>query len=46
MQGDHRVYRGGCWHDVAGAVRAAFRYAGSPGLRYLDLGLRLARGQE
>lgn len=39
-----RVIRGGSWSDSARLVRAAFRYANSPGARDEILGFRLCRG--
>ncbi len=44
--GSYRGYRGGSWSSYARVVRAAGRDAGTPGYRFLDLGFRLARGQE
>jgi formylglycine-generating enzyme required for sulfatase activity len=38
-----RVYRGGCWFNVAGYCRAAFRDWYSPVDRVYFLGFRLAR---
>ncbi len=43
--GLRRVFRGGGWFGVARFVRAAFRVAGGPGLRFHVRGFRLARGQ-
>jgi formylglycine-generating enzyme required for sulfatase activity len=43
--GSNRVCRGGAWNGRAGLVHAAYRTAYVPGLRYDDLGFRLARGQ-
>ncbi|MFV8753993.1 formylglycine-generating enzyme family protein [Nannocystaceae bacterium ST9] len=44
--GPKRVFRGGGWRVVARFVRAAYRNARDPDVRYDDLGFRLARGQE
>ena len=41
-----RVVRGGSWHDFAGHCRSAIRDAFEPGIRNVDLGFRLAAGQE
>ncbi|HRV17242.1 MAG TPA: bifunctional serine/threonine-protein kinase/formylglycine-generating enzyme family protein [Myxococcota bacterium] len=41
--GSSRVVRGGSWFNFAGRVRAAYRGNGDPGIRYVNLGLRLAR---
>ena len=41
-----RVVRGGSWDDRALNCRAAYRIWRRPGLRWDDLGLRLAAGQE
>jgi len=41
-QGSLRVIRGGCWGFVAGYCRSAFRGRIDPGIRYVDLGFRLA----
>ena len=38
--GAHRVIRGGCWDDPAQYVRAAYRFAFSPGSRVGHLGFR------
>ncbi|MEM7201469.1 MAG: formylglycine-generating enzyme family protein [Planctomycetota bacterium] len=43
-RGQDRVIRGGSWNDIARFVRAACRFAGSPGYRYHYLGFRCARG--
>ena len=43
--GSFRVVRGGSWSYQAQLVRAACRIWYEPGLRYDDLGFRLARGQ-
>ena len=40
--GSERVIRGGSWFDYARYVRAAYRDACEPGLRYGNLGFRLA----
>ena len=42
-QGSGRVYRGGSWGNYAGNCRSAFRLINSPGGRYSNLGVRLAR---
>ena len=44
--GGSPVVRGGSWFDLAGGVRAAFRFAFDPGDRDSFLGLRLARDQD
>ncbi len=44
--GSDRVFRGGAWGSGARSVRAAYRYANVPSIRSVDLGFRLARGQE
>ncbi len=44
--GGRRVFRGGSWGLAAGYVRAACRDRVVPGVRYDDLGFRLARDQE
>jgi len=42
--GSHRVMRGGSFNDVAGSLRADFRYREDPSVRYgIDIGFRLAR---
>ena len=41
-QATYRVLRGGCWDDVAGYCRAAFRRRGGPGNRNDYLGFRVA----
>jgi len=41
--GGFRVFRGGGWHGSAGYCRSANRYGSTPGGRYQNLGLRLAR---
>jgi len=46
VQGDRRVYRGGCCFNDARPVRAASRNASPPDYRSLVLGFRLARGQD
>ena len=38
-----RVFRGGNWHYVPGAVRSALRIEGEPAVRDFDLGFRVAR---
>jgi formylglycine-generating enzyme required for sulfatase activity len=38
-----RVGRGGSWHHVQFGARASSRYHADPGVRYNDLGLRVAR---
>ncbi len=43
--GSSRVFRGGSWDSIAWVVRAAARDRFSPGVRYGDVGFRLARGQ-
>ena len=43
-RGTRRILRGGSWHDGAGYVRAASRYAFDSGYRYGYIGFRLARG--
>ncbi len=43
--GGLRVSRGGSWSGSAGLARAADRGTDAPGMRYGNLGLRLARGQ-
>ena len=40
--GSSRVFRGGCWDLNAGYCRSAGRYRGSPDIRSLYLGFRLA----
>ena len=40
--GSFRVYRGGGWDSGAKCARSAFRYWGSPGIRYYSLGFRPA----
>lgn len=42
--GSRRVIRGGSWHGYARYVRAAYRFAFDPGLRFDYLGFRLAGG--
>jgi formylglycine-generating enzyme required for sulfatase activity/tRNA A-37 threonylcarbamoyl transferase component Bud32 len=42
-EGSSRVRRGGCWGYGARHCRAAERYTAGPGVRYYDLGFRLAR---
>ncbi|MCH9688421.1 MAG: formylglycine-generating enzyme family protein [Deltaproteobacteria bacterium] len=44
--GAYRVRRGGSWNNNAGGVRAAYRNANFPDVRYVSLGLRLVRDQE
>ena len=41
--GSSRVFRGGSWNDIARNCRVSFRNYDTPGLRYYDLGLRLAQ---
>ncbi len=41
--GSSRVIRGGCWLDVAGLCRSAYRLRNDPGFRIYYLGFRLAR---
>ena len=41
VSGSNRVYRGGCWYDVARNCRSSCRNYGTPGRRPLNLGLRL-----
>ncbi|MBN2442696.1 MAG: SUMF1/EgtB/PvdO family nonheme iron enzyme [Spirochaetales bacterium] len=43
-KGVARVFRGGCWFDVAGYVRFAYRGYNVPGGRGRGIGFRLARG--
>jgi len=43
--GANRVLRGGSWGNVAGNVRAAFRYQGGPDGHGPDIGFRCARVQ-
>jgi formylglycine-generating enzyme required for sulfatase activity len=38
-----RVFRGGCFDDVASHARVAFRGGGGPSVRLGDLGLRPSR---
>ncbi len=45
-KGPSRVIRGGSWSTLARLVRAAYRGWYHPGVRFDDLGFRLARGQE
>ena len=40
--GGLRVLRGGSWFDPAGIARAAFRFEGPPGDRWLGRGFRFA----
>jgi len=42
-KGDRRVVRGGCWSDVAGLCRCAFRDWLRPSRRGVDFGFRLVR---
>ncbi len=42
--GAERVLRGGSWDLYGRDVRAAYRFAFEPGLRFQDFGFRLARG--
>ena len=44
-RGSRRVVRGGSWDDPARLVRAAYRFASLPGVRYSILGFRLSRGR-
>lgn len=39
----YRVERGGSWRNHAGHGSSAYRYYGTPAIRYGDLGFRLAR---
>ncbi len=39
----YRAIRGGSWYASAGGGRSAKRVPGSPGMRYFDVGLRIAR---
>ncbi len=41
-RGSVRVYRGGCWHSVAGGCRSAFRPGSIPSYRGSYFGLRVA----
>ena len=41
--GSGRVTRGGGWNICAGSCRSSFRYYGTPGYRFFDLGFRLLR---
>ncbi len=41
--GTFRVYRGGSWNYPANFARAAYRNWDRPGVRYVNLGLRLSR---
>ena len=43
--GRDRVLRGGSWNNIARNCRSADRLRGSPGIRYIPLGFRLAVGQ-
>jgi len=40
--GSDRVDRGGSWRSIAGSCRSARRFGDRPGLRYDDLGFRVA----
>ena len=40
--GSFRVYRGGCWSDVAGYCQSAYRRRNDPSVRYNFLGFRVA----
>jgi len=40
--GSNRVFRGGSWNSSAGYCRSALRGRGSPGDRFISLGVRLA----
>lgn len=44
--GRYRAYRGGSWRSGARDARSALRRWHDPGLREVDLGFRLARGQQ
>jgi formylglycine-generating enzyme required for sulfatase activity len=44
--GSERVLRGGAWYDDARFVRAALRDGYAPGIRFHDLGFRVARGRK
>lgn len=44
VRGGHRVLRGGGWSNPVLWLRAAYRFDNHPGLRWLHLGVRLARG--
>ena len=41
--GAYRVYRGGSWYDGPQDCRVTYRFSDDPGLRFNDLGFRLAR---
>jgi len=41
-QGSYRVFRGGCWHDVALFCRSAARAINPPGYDPYDLGFRVS----
>ena len=41
--GSRRVFRGGGWYDVPGALRVSFRFGKDPSDRLFDLGFRLGR---
>lgn len=45
-EGVERVVRGGSWNSLAGYCRAASRFGNEPENRGLDLGFRLAAGQD
>ena len=40
--GSHRVFRGGGWYSNAKYCRVAYRYYGTPGYSFNDLGFRIA----
>jgi formylglycine-generating enzyme required for sulfatase activity len=40
---DRRVLRGGSWLNAPWVLRSAIRYGFVPGVRYFDLGFRVAR---
>ena len=42
VTGSTRVFRGGCWFNVAWSTRSANRYGTAPGNRGYGLGFRLA----
>ena len=42
LGGARRVIRGGSWDFDAGRARSAYRFGDQPGLRWLNLGFRLA----
>ncbi|MFI5453905.1 MAG: SUMF1/EgtB/PvdO family nonheme iron enzyme [Isosphaerales bacterium] len=45
-EASHRVFRGGGWFYFPRFCRPAFRFRGTPGSRYGDLGFRVAAVQE